>query len=68
MTHFRLGDPVTIRRNGVPVPGHIWGHTFPTANYPDTYDVRTDTGVVASLLAGDVAPRADGVKLVATHR
>ena len=67
MNNFTLGDPVTVRRNGAPVRGHVWGHTFASQHDPDWYDVKTDSAILTRLRAGDMAPDETGKRLEATR-
>ena len=67
ITNFTLGDPVTVRRNGAPVCGHVWGHTFASTYEPDWYDVKTATAVVTRLRAGDMQPNKAGKRIEATR-
>ena len=67
MNNFRLGDPVIVRRDGVPVAGHVWGHTFASTHDPDWFDVKTATGVVTRLRAGDMQPDKAGKRMEATR-
>jgi hypothetical protein len=67
MNNFTLGDPVIIRRNGMPVSGHIWGHTFASLHDPDWYDVKTDLAILTRLRAGDMEHDTAGKRLEATR-
>ena len=51
---YSLGDPVTIRRNGIPVKGHVWGRTCATVDHDQRYDVKTDTGMSTYLAADEL--------------
>jgi len=65
--NYRLGDPVTVRRNGMPVSGHVWGHTYASLHDPDWYDVKTASAILTRLRAGDMEPDATGKRLEATR-
>lgn len=51
---FNLGDPVIIRRRGVPVQGYVWARTGATVDYGQRYDVRTETGAATYLAADEL--------------
>lgn len=65
--NYRLGDPVTVRRNGMPVSGHVWGHTYASLHDPDWYDVKTASAILTRLRAGDMEPDATGKRMEATR-
>lgn len=53
-TVYSLGDPVIIRRNGIPVKGTVWGRTGATVDHDQRYDVRTPTCMATYLPAADL--------------
>jgi hypothetical protein len=67
MTYFNLGDPVTIRRNGIPVKGTVWGRTGATVDHDQRYDVKTDNGMSTYLTAGDLSLDDTRQKIEATR-
>jgi hypothetical protein len=67
ITNFTLGDPVTVHRNGMPVSGHIWGHTFASLHDPDWYDVITSNAILTRLRAGDIKHDTTGNRIEATR-